>query len=206
MLNRRRFLTNSLAVFTALFGLGCIDSRTAAQELVQELTAAPRYWATSEYLMGWIKDGPNSVPLIAQGSILDPRPSALGQPGTKVLAGSDEVDYGLLQGGRVSIGKWIDPCQLFGMEASGFLMGNTGPRSSFFSPAGDQTSLSVPIQLPDGSETSIYTLVTSPNTPKPMSVYRSSIPLSFGVPKETSFGIKFKLPHGMSMGFWASSI
>lgn len=138
-----------------------------AQDFDCNDTYTPQYWGTSEYLMGWIKDGPNSVPLVTRGSLSDELPSALGQPNTQILAGGDEVNYGLLQGGRVTFGKWIDPCQRYGLEASGFLMGQTGPSSSFFSAATDSSSVSVPIRLPNGTETSIFALVNGPGTSHP---------------------------------------
>jgi hypothetical protein len=154
-------------LLTGLLAMSVGLGRTIAQEFARSQDVEPRYWATSEYLMGWIKDGPNPVPLIARGSLSDPLPSALGQPGTEILAGGDQVDYGLLHGGRVSVGKWIDPCQTFGLEAEGFLMGKSSPASSFSSISSDTTSLSVPIQLTDGTETSIFALVNTPGTSLP---------------------------------------
>ena len=154
-------------LLSGLLALSLGLGRTIAQEVACSQDVEPRYWATSEYLMGWIKDGPNSVPLIARGSLADPLPSALGQPGTEILAGGDQVDYGILHGGRVSVGKWIDPCQTFGLEAEGFLMSKSSPASSFSSISSDTTSLSVPIQLTDGTETSIFALVNTPGTSLP---------------------------------------
>lgn len=163
-----------LAGLLAMFGA---FGNAIAQDLACVQDRQPRYWATSEYLMGWIQDGPNSVPLIARGSLSDPLPSALGQPGTQILAGGDQVDYGLLHGGRVSVGRWIDPCQYYGLEATGFLMGKSSPASSFLSTSSDEASLSVPIQLPDGTETSIFALVNTPASSLPderLSVEQSS--------------------------------
>lgn len=164
-------------LLTGLLAMSGGFKGTIAQDVVGSQPCQPRYWATSEYLMGWIQDGPNSVPLIARGSLSDPLPSALGQPGTEVLAGGNQVDYGLLHGGRVSVGKWMDPCQTFGLEATGFLMGKSSPASSFSSVSSDGSSLSVPIQLPNGTETSIFALVNAPGASLPderLSVEHSS--------------------------------
>ncbi|MFM7926463.1 MAG: BBP7 family outer membrane beta-barrel protein, partial [Pirellula sp.] len=149
-------------IMAGLLVFGGSATQAMSQEFNSTLGCQPQYWATSEYLMGWIKDGPNSVPLITRGSLSDDLPSALGQPGTQIMAGGDQVDYGLLQGGRITFGKWVDPCQRYGVEASGFLMGKTGPSSSFSSTSTDSTSLSVPIRLPNGNETSIFALVNNP--------------------------------------------
>ena len=156
-----------LAGLLAIGGSVSSVNGVIAQDLDNSVSCKSQYWATSEYLMGWIKDGPNSVPLVTRGSLSDDLPSALGQPGTRILAGGDEVNYGLLQGGRVTFGKWVDPCQRYGLEASGFLMGQTGPRSTFSSTSTDSTSVSVPIRLPNGTETSIFALVNGPGASLP---------------------------------------
>jgi len=168
---------NISRLLAALLAFGGSATPSMSQEFDTSMGCQSQYWATSEYLMGWIKDGPNSVPLITRGSLSDDLPSALGQPGTQIMAGGDQVDYGLLQGGRITFGKWVDPCQRYGVEASGFLMGKTGPSSSFSSTPTDSTSLSVPIRLPNGTETSIFALVNNPGVNLPdetLSVRHSS--------------------------------
>src|SRR5208283_6095108 len=52
----------------------------------------PVIWASSDYLFWWSKNAPAPVPLVTTGSLADPIPGALGQPGTKVLFGDQTLD------------------------------------------------------------------------------------------------------------------
>ncbi|MFM8174400.1 MAG: BBP7 family outer membrane beta-barrel protein, partial [Pirellulaceae bacterium] len=127
----------------------------------------PQSWVQAEYLMGWIKEGPNGVPLISRGNSSDPRPAALGQPGTTVLAGGSPIDFGTLEGGRLTFGRWRDSSQTIGWELSAFYMEQGDLSSSFASQEGDPEVVTAPIQLPDGSESSISALVNAPGAPSP---------------------------------------
>jgi hypothetical protein len=86
--------------------------------------ACQRLWISGEYLLWWIKEGPLPTPLVttgAPGGALFAR-GALGNPTTQVLFGGSDIDYGSFSGFRVTAGGWIDSCQTFGLEASGFLL------------------------------------------------------------------------------------
>jgi hypothetical protein len=76
-------------------------------------------WFGADSLLGWIKNGPQPVPLVTTGPS---RPTALGQPGTVVLYGPAQFDYGTFSGGRVTAGAWLDADHCLGIEARGFLL------------------------------------------------------------------------------------
>ena len=88
-------------------------------------------WAHAEYLMGWMTHGPNPIPLVV--TTPDPnQPLVIGTNGTSILFGAQDIDYGMLQGGRVTIGQWITHDDDIGIEGSGFLLGENGFHDSFF--------------------------------------------------------------------------
>ena len=92
-----------------------------------------RVWASAEYLLWWIKDS-DLPPLVTSGSALDPVPGALGQPGTTILFGGEEVDNGQRHGGRFTVGTWLNEEQTLGVEASYLFLGS---RSRDFEASGD---------------------------------------------------------------------
>lgn len=77
-----------------------------------------RFWASGEYLHWWIKDGPLQTPILTVGSQADPSPGGLGQPGTLILMGGSDTEYGVRSGGRFTIGSWIDNDRTVGIEAN----------------------------------------------------------------------------------------
>jgi hypothetical protein len=80
--------------------------------------AGPRVWADAEYLMWWVKSGPQPLPLVATAA----GAPVLGQPGTTVLYGPSIFEYGMVSGGRATLGYWFDSEQTFGIEGRGFLL------------------------------------------------------------------------------------
>ncbi len=47
---------------------------------------------------------------------------AIGRPGTQVLLGNHDIDFGAFSGGRATLGGWLDRNHTFGIEGSGFLL------------------------------------------------------------------------------------
>jgi hypothetical protein len=92
---------------------------------------ASRWWFDADYLLWWVKSGP-VPPLAVTGSLADPFPGALDQPGTRVLFGGSGLDYGTASGLRLETGLWLDPERRFALEAGGFLLES---RSVLFSAA-----------------------------------------------------------------------
>lgn len=108
-----------------------------------------RIWARGEYLLWWVKDAPLPLPLVTTGNPNVGFPSvnsagAIGQPGTQVLYGNSGANFGAFSGARLALGGWIDPSNLLGLEASGFLLAT---RSSTFS-AGSNAAGSPPLYIP----------------------------------------------------------
>ena len=114
------------------------------------------------------------IPLVSSGSLADPLPAAIGQPGTQVLFGEQQVDFGNYSGLRAAMGTWLDGCRNVGLEASGFLMED---RTSIFSADNiidPDLVVTLPIQLPTGEETSVFALVNrTPGTPLPSTRIRT---------------------------------
>lgn len=84
----------------------------------------PCIWASTEYLLWWIKSAPVAIPLVTGNN--DPGTiAALNEPGTVVLFGAGskrETSFDPLSGGRVTVGGWLDADRRFGIEGSGFLL------------------------------------------------------------------------------------
>lgn len=78
--------------------------------------------ANVEYLLWFVKDGPNPVPLATTGDPNSFPIAALGTPGTTVLFGGRDLDYGLFSGVRLGLAGWFGPDGLVGFEGSGFLL------------------------------------------------------------------------------------
>jgi hypothetical protein len=72
----------------------------------------PTFTANVEYLDWWLRDT-RTPPLVTTGSANDRAPGALGEPGTRIIAGGD-ISTKNFDGARVSLTYWfpnpIDPC------------------------------------------------------------------------------------------------
>ena len=91
-----------------------------------------RFWIQADYLMRWVKPGPNPVALLTTGADTDDTPGAIGQPGTKILFGDAPVGFGLISGMQLTVGYWIRPDQSMGLELSAFVLSqvNQGPEAN----------------------------------------------------------------------------
>ncbi len=112
---------------------------TAEPRVLPETPLAPpangyRIWGSAEFMLWWIKNGPQSNPLVTTGNPTDAVPGALGQPGTRVLFGNSPLNYGAIPGGQFTLGAWLTPEQTVGIEGSGFLLAR---QSVNFSAASD---------------------------------------------------------------------
>jgi hypothetical protein len=81
-------------------------------------------WAGLDLLAWWQKKQPLPFGLLTRGDAMDPRPGALGQPGTRPLVEADDVGQELSAGFRPFLGFWLGPHEEFGLEANGFLLGS----------------------------------------------------------------------------------
>jgi Putative beta barrel porin-7 (BBP7) len=105
-----------------------------------------RCWASLDYLLWWIKDGPVPGPLVTTGNpnVDGDLAGALGQSTTKVLFGGSNLDYGRFAGLRLTIGGWITPCQSCGIEVSAFALEERSVRFAARSDANGNPPLYVP--------------------------------------------------------------
>lgn len=88
------------------------------------------FWLGAEYLLWWTKDT-RVPPLLTTG----PAGSGgvIGQPGTQVLFGGDDVDLGDFSGGRFVGGIWLDECRTIGFEGTYFLLAEQSVSAAAFS-------------------------------------------------------------------------
>ncbi len=97
-------------------------------------TAGRKYraWASAEYLLWWTRGESVPVPLVTSSTDvpLTASSGSLGGPGTSVLLGGNNLYPGIRSGGRFTLGTWLDPCGVVGVEGSYlFLASNTITRS-----------------------------------------------------------------------------
>ena len=102
-----------------------------------------RIWASAEYLLWWVKPGIGSTPLATTG----PPASAgiLGNPGTTVLLGNSEFDFGDHSGIRGTVGFWFDREGHVGAELTGFALGEKSVNRSVISDANGSMLIGRPI-------------------------------------------------------------
>lgn len=82
-------------------------------------------WIGGEYLLSWMRRGPLDVPLLttstaASGEGIDR--GAIGEPGTIVLFGGNDLPFGVFSGVRLEAGIWLDHENRFSIDASGFYL------------------------------------------------------------------------------------
>ncbi len=82
-------------------------------------------WASTDYLLWWVKHGPLGAPLVTMNPDAVNTTAAVNQPGTAVLlgaGGNSSMNYGNFSGIRATLGAWLDPQGIFGLEGSGFVL------------------------------------------------------------------------------------
>lgn len=90
--------------------------------LEEEVPVFPRVWFTPEALLWWTKGSPLPVPLVTRGSLDDNLPGALGQPGTSVVMGNQNLNLPGRWGGRFTLGFSINPEQTWAVEGTYFFL------------------------------------------------------------------------------------
>ncbi|HLJ11913.1 MAG TPA: BBP7 family outer membrane beta-barrel protein, partial [Planctomycetaceae bacterium] len=94
---------------------------------------APRVWVRAEFLYWWTKASPVPAPLVTLGDPGDSIPGAIGQPGTSVLLGNQDIDIRGRPGGRFTLGIALDPERTWGLEGSYLFLANTSVTHGVFS-------------------------------------------------------------------------
>jgi len=119
-----------------LQGQPAVDCSPAVDCYQADDRCAPRFWASAEYLLWWIKPQDSPLPLATTGSTGDLNPGAIGQPNTVIIFGADNLNYNAFSGLRLSAGYWLNNSSTFGIEASYFLLER---RAVVFQATGDDT-------------------------------------------------------------------
>jgi hypothetical protein len=102
--------------------LGCEEDCGRAYDC---LDSGGPLWFRGEFLMWWTKSA-DLPPLVTTSPAGTPQAQAgvLGQTGTSVLFGGEEVDLGVRPGARFTVGYWLSPCEDSGIEATYLFLGN----------------------------------------------------------------------------------
>jgi hypothetical protein len=79
----------------------------------------PRYWITPEYMHYW-EGNAGHVPVLASSSTDPANPWALPSRGGVGVYGGNDLRFNDGNGGRLTLGAWLDENERFGFEASGF--------------------------------------------------------------------------------------
>lgn len=116
--------------------------------LVVHALGADQLWIEGDYLLWMTKKAPVPVPLVTTASLSDPIPGALGQPGTKILLGDDQVDLKWRNGFRISLGGWTDNCRQYGVEGNFLMLPAKSHRQSVHT-SGQPGSLNVAVPIFD---------------------------------------------------------
>jgi len=89
---------------------------------------SPKSFVSAEYLMWWVT--PAKIPALATTNQMGGQP-ILGNPGTLLLLGPDEVGEERRSGARFRAGCWLDECHASGIDASFFFLGPVKERFNF---------------------------------------------------------------------------
>ncbi len=126
----------------------------------------PQVWANAEFLLWWTKNAPVDPPLVTQAMLVSPGGFAAGaagslaSPNTNILLGASNYGVGTRYGGRFTLGAWLDPEQLLGVEGSYLFLGPSsstnlvGSNGSLGSPAIGAPYLNAVTGTPSFAQTS----------------------------------------------------
>jgi Putative beta barrel porin-7 (BBP7) len=101
----------------------------------------PRVWFRPEALLWWSKSSPLPAPIVTVGSLNDQIPGAIGQPGTSVLLGNQNIGLPTRGGGRFTFGFSFDAEQSWGIEATYFYLSNPTVTQGVYSDGGQGSAL-----------------------------------------------------------------
>jgi hypothetical protein len=77
-------------------------------------------WASFDYTMSFFRDMHSAGPLATVGSPLDPHPTVLGQPGTVVIFGDNNIGLGMYSGIKANAGLFLDADDHLSVEVVGW--------------------------------------------------------------------------------------
>ncbi len=99
---------------------------------VEDGPPMPRVWFKAEALFWWSKNSPLPVPIVTQGYPADTIPGALGQPGTSVILGNQNIGLPMQPGGRYTFGFTFDAEQTWGTELTYFSLATASVSQGVF--------------------------------------------------------------------------
>jgi hypothetical protein len=102
-----------------------------------------RGWISAEYLIFFIKHGPNPLPLVTAGSPLGLSPS-------RAVFGGHSIDYDTFSGGRLVTGGWLNKDETVGLEGTGLVLERRTVGVSAVANPVFPTVLARPFVLPGG--------------------------------------------------------
>jgi hypothetical protein len=122
-------------------GIGASTAPAGAADLPAPILKAPppaggAFWFSAEAL-AWASKGDHLPPLVTTSPAGTPRVQAgvLGQPGTAVLFGNDDVNDRFRAGARVRAGYWFDPQRTRGIELDAFMLDRSATKVALSSGA-----------------------------------------------------------------------
>jgi hypothetical protein len=107
---------------TLLDDCSCGECENCCEDLCCDCLCGPpgHCWVRAEVL-GWWTKGQNAPPLVTAG-VDQNNPGILGEPGTQILFGGDDISDKARIGGRISAGTWLDSCHVWGIEGDYFML------------------------------------------------------------------------------------
>jgi hypothetical protein len=95
-----------------------------------------RFWVMPEFLMMWTKDGPVHDLFVLQTNFLAGGGlPVLDNPQARAIFSSEDQDYGMQMGGRLTFGLWADEARKWGFEISGFALEEKDASWSYQAPS-----------------------------------------------------------------------
>lgn len=90
-----------------------------------------RLWGRAEYLLWWTK-GMNTPALVttSDAGTNQDQAGVLGLGTTDILFGNQKLNDASRSGGRFTLGLWLDPAEMSGIEANYFMLGDESSRFS----------------------------------------------------------------------------
>ncbi len=133
-----------------LSGDGRIAAERGTRVLIEDdEPPLPRVWFRPEALIWWSQSSPLPVPIVTNGSPDDAIPGGLGQPGTSVLIGDQNIRLPVRGGGRFTLGFSFDAEQTWGIEGTYFSLADSRLSQGVFSNGGTGSPwLAVPYYNP----------------------------------------------------------
>jgi hypothetical protein len=120
--SRSPYWPNPLAQLECLPPMGpCLDGHPAIESPYgEDGKRKEMVWVNAEFLLWWVQNTPLPTPLVTTGTVGGF--GILGNSGTSVVFGGNDVDFRTLAGARFTAGFWFERGCDIGLEGSGFFL------------------------------------------------------------------------------------